>query len=226
MDIVGLGEKIVAQLVDAGLINDTADLYYLRKEDLLQLERFGEKKAQNVLDAIAASRRQPLARLLVGLGIRHVGEVAAQALAERFGNLDALLEAARSHPELLQEVEGIGPVIAESLRAWASDPATTALIEKLKRAGVNPTQTPRAPEPATGPLSGLEFVITGTLSQPREAVAAWIASLGGKVSESVGKRTSYLIVGESPGASKIAKAKQLNVPALDEAGLRRLSASS
>ncbi len=226
MDIVGLGEKIVAQLVDAGLVSDVADLYYLRKEDLLGLEKFAEKKAQNLLDAIAASRRQPLSRLLVGLGIRHVGEVAAQVLAEHFGSLDALIQAAQSDPQQLQAIAGIGPVIAQSVHEWACKPGTLALVDKLKRAGVNPAQTPRASAPIGGALEGKTFVITGTLSQPREAIAAWIASKGGKVTDSVSAKTSYLVVGEAPGASKITKAQQLNIPLLSEAELRALAGES
>ncbi|MFN3705491.1 MAG: NAD-dependent DNA ligase LigA [Thermoflexales bacterium] len=225
MDIVGLGDKIVAQLVDAGLVSDVADLYYLRKEDLLGLEKFADKKAQNVLDAIAASKRQPLSRLLVGLGIRHVGEVAAQVLAEQFGSLDALIQAAQQDPEGLQAMEGIGPVIAQSLHAWACSPSTLALVEKLKRAGVNPTQ-PRISAARSGPLQGKTFVITGTLSQPREVVAAWIESKGGKVSDSVSQKTTYLVVGESPGASKIAKAQKLKIPMLSEAELHALAGES
>ncbi|MCS6772774.1 MAG: NAD-dependent DNA ligase LigA [Thermoflexales bacterium] len=221
MNIEGLGEKIVAQLIEAGLVNDVADLYYLKKEDLLGLERFAEKKAQNLLNAIEASKRQPLARLLVGLGIRHVGEVAARALAERFGSLDGLIEAATNHPEQLQDIEGVGPVIADSVREWACRESTRALIEKLKRAGVNPVQAAR-PLISEGPLTGKTFVITGTLSQPREAVAEWIAAHGGKVTDSVSKNTSYLVVGDSPGANKLTKARQLNIPILDEAGLRAL----
>lgn len=224
MDIEGLGEKIVGQLIEAGLIGDVADLYALKKEDLLGLEKFAEKKAQNLLDAIEASKRQPLARLIVGLGIRHVGEVAARALAERFGSLDALIEAARHSPQALQEIEGVGPTIAQSVSEWAGRESTRMLIEKLKRAGVNPTQAPRQVlrQEEAGPFAGRVFVITGTLSQPREVVAAWIESLGGKVTDSVSKNTSYVVVGESPGASKIAKAQKLNVPMISEEELRRL----
>jgi DNA ligase (NAD+) len=223
MDIAGLGEKIAAQLIDAGLVNDVADLYTLKKEDLLGLEKFAERKAQKLLEAIAASRQQPLARLLVGLGIRHVGEVAARALAERFGSLDALLSAAAEGPQVLQDIEGVGPVIAESICEWANRESTRRLIEKLKRVGVDPRQQPRAE--TSGALTGRIFVITGTLSQPREAIAAWIEAQGGKVTDSVSRQTSYLIVGDAPGASKLTKAQQLGVPIIDEAALRRMVAS-
>lgn len=224
MDIAGLGEKIVAQLIEAGLIADVADLYSLKKEDLLGLEKFAERKAQKLLDAIEASKRQPLYRLIIGLGIRHVGEVAARALADRFGSLDALIQAASESPEILQDIEGVGPVIAESVSEWARRDSTRALIAKLKRAGVDPRQAVRSAEArAEGPLAGRTFVITGTLSQPREAVAAWIESQGGKVTDSVSKNTSYLVVGDAPGASKISKARQLNVPMIGEEELRNLA---
>ena len=220
MDIAGLGEKIAAQLIDAGLVNDVADLYTLKKEDLLGLEKFAERKAQKLLEAIAASRQQPLARLLVGLGIRHVGEVAARALAERFGSLDALLSAAAEGPQVLQDIEGVGPVIAESICDWARRESTRRLIEKLKRVGVDPRQQPRAE--TSGALTGRIFVITGTLSQPREAIAAWIEAHGGKVTDSVSRQTSYLVVGDAPGTSKLSKAQQLGVPIIDETQLRQM----
>ncbi len=224
MDIAGLGEKIVAQLIEAGLIADVADLYTLKKEDLLGLEKFAERKAQKLLDAIEASKRQPLYRLIIGLGIRHVGEVAARALADRFGSLDALVQAASASPEALQAIEGVGPVIAESVSEWAKRESTRALIAKLKRAGVDPRQAARGSQAkAEGPLAGYTFVITGTLSQPREAIAAWIESQGGKVTDSVSKNTTYLVVGDAPGASKIKKAQQLNVPTISEEELRRLA---
>ncbi|BCX02261.1 MAG: DNA ligase [Candidatus Roseilinea sp.] len=224
MDIEGLGEKIVAQLIEAGLIADVADLYSLKKEDLLGLEKFAERKAQKLLDAIAASKRQPLYRLIIGLGIRHVGEVAARALADRFGSLDALVQAASESPEVLQDIEGVGPVIAESVSEWAKRDSTRALIAKLKRAGVDPKQeVGSAAARGEGPLAGRIFVITGTLSQPREAIAAWIESHGGKVTDSISKNTSYLVVGDAPGASKINKARQLNVPMIGEEELRNLA---
>ncbi len=224
MDIEGLGEKIVAQLIEAGLIADVADLYALKKEDLLRLEKFAERKAQKLLDAIEASKRQPLHRLIIGLGIRHVGEVAARALADRFGSLDALVQAASESPEALQAIEGVGPVIAESVSEWARRESTRALIAKLKRAGVDPRQAVHGPKTGTGgPLAGCTFVITGTLSQPREAIAAWIEAQGGKVTDSVSKNTTYLVVGDAPGASKINKARQLNVPTIGEEELRRLA---
>jgi len=221
MDIEGLGSKIVAQLIDAGLVSDVADLYALTQEQLLALEGFAEKKAQKLIDAIASSRQQSLERVLIGLGIRHVGSVAARALAEHYGSLDALLGA---RLEDLQEIEGVGPIIAQSIRDWAGRESTRKLVAKLKRAGVDPRQEPRRrAAPAAGPFAGQTFVITGALSQPREAVAAWIESLGGKVTGSVSAKTNYLVIGDAPGAGKVSKAQQLNVPMIGEDELRRLA---
>jgi len=221
MDIEGLGSKIVAQLIDAGLVSDVADLYALTKEQLLALEGFAEKKAQKLIDAIASSRQQSLERVLIGMGIRHVGSVAARALAEHYGSLDALLGA---RLEDLQEIEGVGPIIAQSIRDWAGRESTRKLLAKLKRAGVDPRQEPRRrAAPAAGPFAGQTFVITGTLSQPREDVVAWIESLGGKVTGSVSAKTNYVVIGDAPGANKVSKAQQLNVPMIGEDELRRLA---
>ncbi|MCL5996736.1 MAG: NAD-dependent DNA ligase LigA, partial [Chloroflexi bacterium] len=220
MDIDGLGTKIVAQLIDADLVGDVADLYALTKEELLALDGFAEKKAQKLLDAIAASKQQPLERLIIGLGIQHVGEVAARALANFYGSLDALLAAT---PQELEEIEGVGPIIADSIMQWSSRPSTRELIEKLKHAGVNPAQEPRrVPVAVEGPFSGKIFVITGTLSQPREDIAAWIEERGGKVTDSVSKKTSYVVVGDAPGANKVKKAQQLNVRMISEDELKTL----
>jgi len=224
MDIEGLGEKIVAQLIEAGLVADAADLYALQKDQLLALEKFAEKKAQNLLDAIAASRRQPLERLLIGLGIRHVGEVAARALARRCGSLDALLAAGADE---LQQIDGVGKIIAESAMAWAARPSTRALVAKLQAAGVNPTQTPVVDAPAQaqqGAFAGRTFVITGALSQPREEIAAWIEARGGKVTDSVSRKTSFVVVGDEPGRSKVDKAAALGIPTIDEQALGSMDA--
>ncbi len=223
MDIEGLGEKIVAQLIDAGLVTDVADLYALHKDQLQPLEKFAAKKTQNLLDAIAASRERPLERLLIGLGIRHVGEVAARALARRYGSIDALLAASTDE---LQQIDGVGPIIAEGVTAWAARPATRALIAKLQTAGVNPTQEPQIDaviEPPQGSFAGKVFVITGTLSQPREEIAAWIEERGGKVTDSVSKKTSYVVIGDDPGRSKVDKAMKLEIPTIDETALRALA---
>jgi DNA ligase (NAD+) len=220
MDIEGLGNKIVAQLIDADKVRDVADLYALTMENLMGLDGFAEKKVQNLLEAIAASKQQPLERLIIGLGIQHVGEVAARALANYYGSLDALLAAT---VEELDEIDGVGQVIAESIVQWARRPSTRDLVNKLKAAGVNPMQEPRrVPVETQGPLNGKVFVITGTLSQPREDVAAWIEQRGGKVTESVSKKTSYVVVGDAPGANKVSKAQTLNIPMISEDELHKL----
>lgn len=221
MDMDGLGTKIVAQLLDAELVSDVADLYTLTKEDLLELEGFADKKAQKLLDGIQASKSQPLANLLIGLGIQHVGGVAATALANYYGSLDALLNA---NEQELVEIEGVGPIIAASIVQWANRRSTRELVAKLQHAGVNPQQEPRrAPIVVEGSFTGKVFVITGTLSQPREEVAAWIEARGGKVTESVSKKTSYVVVGESPGASKVTKAQALDIPMIGEDELHALA---
>jgi DNA ligase (NAD+) len=220
MDIEGLGNKIVALLIDADLVHDVADLYALTMDNLMGLDGFAEKKAQNLLDAIAASKQQSLERLIIGLGIQHVGEVAARALANYYGSMDALLAATL---EELDEIDGVGPVIAESILQWAQRPSTRELVDKLKAAGVNPTQEQRrAPVVTLGPFNGKVFVITGTLSQPREEIAAWIEQRGGKVTDSVSKKTSYVVVGDAPGANKVSKAQTLNIPMIGEDELHKL----
>ncbi len=221
MDIEGLGEKIVAQLIDADLVGDVADLYALTKEQLLELEGFAEKKAQKLVDAIAASKGQSLDRLIIGLGLRHVGEVAARALANYYGSLGALFGAQLDD---LQQIEGVGPIIAQSIVEWCEHAGNRQLAEKLRRAGVDPRQEPRrAPAAVVGAFSGKTFVITGTLSQAREDVAAWIEARGGKVINSVSKKTSFVVVGEAPGANKVNKATELNVPMIGEDELRRMA---
>lgn len=221
MEIDGLGEKIVQQLIEAGLVRDVADLYSLKREDLLALEGFADKKADNLLAAIATSKTRSLDRVLVALGIRHVGGVAAEALAARFKSMDGLLKAG---PDDLTDVEGIGPTIAASVVEWAVSPRSRELVAKLKRASVNPKAQATLARPTSGgSLTGKTFVITGTLSKPRDAIAAMIKSAGGKVTDSVSKKTDYLVAGESPG-SKLAKANSLGVTVLDEVKLTRLLA--
>jgi DNA ligase (NAD+) len=221
MDIVGLGIKIVAQLIAAGLVCDVADLYTLEKEDLLQLEGFADKKADNLLAAVAASRAQPLARLITALGIRGVGEVMAADLARSFRDLAAL---SRAGLEELQQIEGIGPNSAAAIVDWFAKPGNQTLLEKLRRVGPWP-QSESQPQGSSGsrPLDGLTFVITGALpTYSRDDAKALIESRGGKVTDSVSKKTSYLVLGEAPG-SKLDKARALNIPILDETGLRRLA---
>ncbi|MDI6695735.1 MAG: NAD-dependent DNA ligase LigA [Anaerolineales bacterium] len=220
MDIVGLGIRIVEQLVEVGLVKDVADLYTLRREDLLKLEGFADKKVDNLLTAIQASKTQPLARLITALGIRGVGEVMATDLSRVYTDLDQLSHASL---EELQTLEGVGPNTAQAIVDWFARPANRRILEKLRSAGVWPTSQAVQQAVEQQPFAGLTFVITGTLpSMSRDDVKDYIQSRGGKVTDSVSKKTSYLIVGDAPG-SKLAKAQELGVPILDETGLRRLA---
>ncbi len=220
MDIVGLGIKIVEQLVDAGLVHDYADLYTLRKEQLLGLEGFAEKKADNLLGAIAASQDRPLTRLINALGIRGVGEVGAIDLAQRYEDLDQLSLATL---EDLQTIEGVGPNIAKGIVDWFNRPANREVLNKLKRVGVWPRQPKAASLPGVDlPLKEKTFVITGTLpTLSREEAKRLIQKHGGKVTDSVSKKTDFLVVGEAAG-SKLDKARALEVRTIDEAELLRL----
>ena len=220
MDIVGMGIKIVEQLIGAGFLHDVADLYSLRREDLLGLEGFAEKKADNLLESIQTSKNQPLDHLLTALGIRGVGEVVARDLARAFYDLDQLSQASLDD---LQGLEGIGPNIAQAIVDWFERPANRQVLEKLRAAGVWPVeQAPAIPASAL-PLAGQTFVVTGTLAGfSREEIKDFIESRGGKVIGSVSKKTGYLVLGENPG-SKLDKARELGVPVLDEVGLRQLA---
>ncbi|SHF09074.1 DNA ligase (NAD+) [Desulforamulus putei DSM 12395] len=213
MDITGLGESIVTQLIKAGLVKDPADLYSLRYEDLIKLERMGARSSQNLLDAIEASKNNSLARLLFALGIRHVGERAAKILARQFGSMQALMAAT---VEDLTVIPEIGPKIAESVVDYFSRPDNRRLVERLARAGVNMQENKGQPDPANQPLAGKTFVVTGTLGAfSRQEAQEAIEKLGGKVSSSVSKKTDYVVVGENPG-SKYDKARQLGIPILKE----------
>lgn len=223
MDIEGLGEAMVTQLCDAGLVADVADLYSLTADRLLPLERMGEKSVSNLLSAIDASRNQPLWRLLAALGIPHVGVTVARTLAASFGTLDRL--AAASEEELLA-VEEIGEIMASAIRSWFRDPGVIKLLEKLRAAGLNfGERDPKGSAPAAdGPLKGTTWVLTGTLSIPREEAADLIRAAGGKVSGSVSAKTTYLLAGEEAG-SKLEKAQKLGVTTLDEEAFRKLLGS-
>ena len=219
MDIEGMGEKLALLLVQEGLVHDVADLYYLQPEQLLPLEGFAEKRVSNLLSAIEASKSRPLARLIHALSIRHVGGTVAEFLAQRFSSLDELMAA---DVETLEAIEGLGPMIAGSIVDFFSHERNRRVIEKLKAAGV---RTRRAVEEAkaTGPLTGLTFVITGTLpALSRAAARGLIKEHGGRVTDSMSRNTDYLVVGESPGATKITKAQKLGIPTLDEAELWRM----
>jgi len=218
MDIVGLGGQIVQQLVDAELIKSAADLYSLEVSDLVGLEKFGPKKAQNVIDAIQASKNQSLARLITALGIRGVGEVAAEKLSKTYQNLDQFSKAS---PEELQQIEGIGEIVADDIVSWFREWDNQQLLQNFKKAGLWPESLP-AEEKTNGSLTGLSFVITGTLPNlTREQGEDLIKEHGGKVLSSVSKKTSYLLLGENPG-SKYTKALELGIPILDEASLKDL----
>jgi DNA ligase (NAD+) len=217
MDIEGLGDQLVDQLVDRQVIRTAADLYKLGLMSLAELDRMAEKSAQNVLNALEKSKKTTLARFIYALGIRHVGESTAKELARHFGNLDALLQA--SEAELL-EVADIGPVVAQSIKAFLSDPLNVELIEQLRAAGVHWPEVEVESRPR--PLLGQTFVLTGTLPNlTRDEAAERIEAAGGKVAGSVSKKTSYVVAGEEAG-SKLAKAQELGITILDEAGLLRI----
>jgi len=216
MDIEGIGDKIVGRLLESGVIRDAADLYRITKEQLLELEGFADKSAENLIAAIEGSKRPPLERFLFALGIRHVGEYVAKILARSFGSL-AAIEAASQ--EELTAVEGIGPTIAESIYGFFHDPRHIRLLRKLEEAGVKPVARKR---PASGALRGKTFVFTGGLKAfSREKAKEVVESLGGKAASSVSKNTDYVVAGEDPG-SKYDKAKALGVTILDEEAFLRL----
>ena len=231
MDIEGMGEKICVQLTERDLVRDVADLYSLSLETLIGLERLAEKSATNLFDpsmasnrlvAIEGSKKRPLAKLLVGLGIRHVGPTAAVAIAAELGHMDRIETASADE---LVEVEGIGPIIAESIAAFFSEDRNRTVIEKLRAAGVNLEGPPRPAAGADGEtlaLTGLTFVLTGGLAnRTREEAGAALEALGAKVAGSVSKKTSYVVAGTNAG-SKLAKAESLGVPVLDEAALEEI----
>jgi len=211
MNIDGLGPAVVQLLVENKRIASSADLYYLDREALTELERMGEKSADNLLASIEKSKSNDLSRLLFGLGIRNVGQKAAVLICERFGSIDALMNA---KTEEIAEIDGIGPVIAESLVRYFNQPQTAALIERFRAAGVNLTAEVKEKGDT---FAGLTFVLTGTLpTYTREQAKEIIEALGGKVSGSVSKKTSYVLAGEEAG-SKLTKAQALGVPVIDEA---------
>jgi DNA ligase (NAD+) len=218
MDIDGLGEKIVDQLVDEGLVKDVSDLYSLKLEQVANLERMAEKSAQNLLDEIAASKKQPLSRLIYALGMRYVGERTGQLLAENFGSLEELGEA---KAEDLGKVPEVGPKVSEAMVEFFSEPANRKLIKKLHAAGVRPTAEKR--EIKSQKLAGKSFVFTGALEhRSREEAGELVQQHGGKLSGSVSKKTDYVVVGADPG-SKYDKAKELGVTVLTESEFEKLT---
>ena len=220
MDIEGLGEAMVTQLADAGLVSDIADLYTLTADQLLPLERMGQKSVTNLLAAISASRDQPLWRLLAGLGIPHVGVTVARTLAASLGTVDRL---AAASIEDLCSIQEIGEIMATAIHSWFRDPSVLTLLEKLRFAGLNfGERDPQELAPASdGPFKGTIWVLTGTLSRPRDETAELIRLRGGKVSGSVSAKTTYLLAGEEAG-SKLEKAQKLGVKVLTEDEFRKL----
>jgi len=219
MNIDGVGEALVEQLVDRGLVKSVADLYELTAEQLAGLDRMAEKSANNIVQAIEGSKRVPLPRLLYGLGIRYVGERTAQLLAEHFGSVAAIAEADR---EQLEEVEEVGPRIAEAIEDFFAADRNRELMEQLRQSGLQLEQQ-RAPA-SDGALAGQTFVLTGTLpSLTRDEAAEKIRAAGGKVTGSVSSKTDYVVAGDKAG-SKLDKARKLEVPVLDEEGLLDLLA--
>lgn len=218
MDIEGLGEQLIDQLVDKHVVTTAADLYKLGLISLAELDRMAEKSAQNVLNALNKSKTTTLARFIYALGIRHVGEATAKELANHFGGLDMLLMATE---EELLAVADIGPVVARSILTFLSDPLNRELIEQLRAAGVTwPESEPSRTEPKF--MAGKTFVLTGTLpTMTREAAAELIEAAGGKVAGSVSKKTSYVVAGEEAG-SKLTKAKELGIAILDEEALLKV----
>ncbi len=217
MDIEGMGGQTVKTLIEKGLVKDEADVFYLKPEPLLELEGFAEKKVSNLLTSIENAKSRPLPQLISALGIEGVGGVVATSLANAFGSIDAL---ANASAEAIDDVEGIGPVLAQSIVDWFHDPYHQQVLDKLRRAGVN--MEAKAKARASDALDGLTFVLTGTLpTLSRDEAAALIEAHGGKVIGSVSKKTSYVLMGESPG-SKADKARQLGVPIIGEDDLKRM----
>jgi DNA ligase (NAD+) len=218
MDIEGFGIRQAELFVELGFLHDVADIYYLKAEQLLPLEGFGEKKVTNLLDAIEASKERPPARLLTALGIRGIGVTVAQILMDQFHSLDAL---ASTSAEKMEQIPGIGPKLAQSVADWFTRRPNRQVIEKLKLAGVR-TEAEAVEPVGPQPLAGLTFVITGTLpTMSREQAKAAIEAAGGRVTGSVSGKTDYLLAGERAG-SKLAKAEKLGVPVIDEAALHQM----
>ncbi len=217
MDIDGLGPKVAEQLITAGLVRDVADLYSLKLSDLTSLERFAEKSAQNLLDSIEQKKETTLPRFLYALGIRHVGEVTAQILAEHFGSIQALMKASQGD---LEAVPGIGPEVAESIVKFFQDPKNQGLLQRLLDSGIRFKDQVLTEAPPD--VAGKTFVFTGALSSmTRKEAKDLVKALGGRVASTVGKKVDYVVVGENPG-SKYQKARELGITILDEGEFKRL----
>jgi DNA ligase (NAD+) len=216
MDIEGLGVKLIDQLVEKGLVKDVADIYYVKKEDLIALERMADKSAQNIIDAIEASKTKPLSKFLYSLGIRHVGETTAEDLARHFPHLDDFFHLSEDD---LMEVEGIGPEVAASVVQFFRDKKNRDSIHRLKKAGVRVIE-PKAKE--RGRLAGKVFVFTGVLQTfGRDEARNIVESLGGTTASSVSKKVDFVVIGEDPG-SKFDKAKELGIKILTEAEFKKM----
>jgi len=219
MDIEGLGDRLVDQLVDSGLIRTLPELYKLGVAKLNELDRMGEKSAHNLLANIEKSKKTTLARFLYALGIRHVGETTAKDLAKHFGAIDRVLDA--SEPQLL-EVSDVGPIVAQSIHTFFAQPHNREVVEQLRACGIEWPEDDGTADKAPKPLLGLTFVLTGTLpTLSRDEAKDMIEAEGGKVSGSVSKKTHYVVAGEEAG-SKLEKAQALGTTILDEAGLLKL----
>ncbi len=218
-DIEGVGEQSIRRLWDLGLVRSLPDLYRLTKEQLMELDGYGEISASNAIASIDASKAVPFHRVLFGLNIPDVGWVTAQNLARHFEDIDRLVDAKQ---EDIQEVDGIGPDRAESIAEWFSDDANRALVEELRGLGLR-FEIGDELKPVEGPLTGKTYVITGTLeAYSRDEAASALEAKGAKVGNSVSGKTTALIVGEEPGNSKLTKARKLEVPLLTEAELNEL----
>jgi DNA ligase (NAD+) len=219
MDIDGVGESLIEQLVEHHLVESPADLYKLTEEQLLSLERMGKKSAQNILAAIAASKKRALANLIFALGIRHVGSSGAELLAEKFASMPNLMQ---SDAEEIAQIEGIGAKIAAAVVEYFTHQPNLELIEQLAAAGVSMESAETTKQSVAQTLTGKSFVLTGTLAtMERSDAEKSIKSRGGKISSSVSKKTDFVVVGASPG-SKLARAEELGITVIDEAAFKKL----
>jgi DNA ligase (NAD+) len=223
MEIEGIGERTAVQLVDQGLVHAPVDLYTLKKDELLQLEGFADKKADNLLSAIAGSKDRPFGRVLASLGIRGVGGTVAATLTAAFTTLEALESA---QPEAIASVDGLGPITAQNIVDWFARPYHQTIVEKLRSYGLTLAEEQRPEQTQNAePFAGHTFVITGTLSRPRSELRQWITERGGKVTGSVSAKTSYVVAGENAG-SKLTRAQELGTPILSEEELLQLAVSA
>jgi DNA ligase (NAD+) len=216
MDIDGFGEKVATRFFDLGLIKDPADIYSLRAEQIFPLEGFGEKSAENLVRAIEKSKEQPFPRVLFALGIRHVGSVTAELIAERFSG-EELLHGVTA--EQLVEIKGVGGVVARAVAEYFALEDNSNLVERLMRVGLRFERV--STRSSDGPLAGKRMVITGTLSRPRGDFVERLEAAGGTFTSSVSRNTDYVLAGEDAG-SKLDRARELGVPVIDEAGFKEL----